>query len=342
MNIKFSIIVPAFNIESYIDKCLSSIELQVYKNFEVIVVDDGSVDKTADVAQVYVARDSRFLLVRQKNMGLSAARNYGISISSGEYVVFIDGDDFIPSDLLEKIACSCSVWAADIIVFGLKFLKNDKICKREIYLPESERIGSHYLLESLRVDKFSPTVCNKVFSRRLIDGLIFPQGLNNEDIFFTIIALLKAKKVVCVNDSYYFYRKNRIGSITSKISPKSVDDLSEIFCQTFSYMKRNRYDYILENKYFKYEFSERIFKEILIKLSDKTSIDDKISIIKRINDIQMFGKHIEFYIKRGRSVSIRIAFLLFKLNPFFYIFILRNFFYIKNFLLEGVTKELSG
>lgn len=117
--ILFSIIVPVYNVEKYLDKCLASILEQTFKDFECIIIDDGSPDNSNIIIDKYVKLDQRFKVIHQKNMGLSAARNAGLDIAQKNYIVFVDSDDYIADDYLEKFAAKIASTNAEIVVCGL-------------------------------------------------------------------------------------------------------------------------------------------------------------------------------------------------------------------------------
>jgi len=128
----FSVIVPVYNVEQYLDKCLASILGQTYKDFECIVVDDGSPDNSSAIIDKYVKQDQRFKVIHQKNMGVSAARNAGLAIAQGDYITFVDSDDYISNEYLEKFALKIANTDADIVICGLKILKKQYVLRRQV------------------------------------------------------------------------------------------------------------------------------------------------------------------------------------------------------------------
>ena len=121
---KYSIIVPAYNTEKYIDKCLKSIFSNTYKNFEVIIVNDGSTDKTEDIINKYIKKYDNIIYIKQKNMGLSLARNNGVKKATGDYLLFIDSDDYVEKNLLENI--NKDIGDLDVLRYQLNMVLNDK------------------------------------------------------------------------------------------------------------------------------------------------------------------------------------------------------------------------
>lgn len=211
-----SIIVPAFNVEKYIEKCLSSILEQTYTNIEVIVVDDGSTDKTGQLIDNFSQQDNRVHVIHKKNAGVSAARNSGIEISTGDYLVFVDGDDFIAKDYVE---------------YMLSLIENtgSEFClSKHCYTKRGEKqTGSEYL-EKLTPEEatallLSPKVIvgcwNKIFKRSLIvdnniwfsTNLFYGEGLT----FITTVSQI-SKSVGVGNRKVYYYRRNNEVSATTK------------------------------------------------------------------------------------------------------------------------------
>ena len=119
-NSLISVIVPVYNVEKYLPQCLNSIINQTYKNIEVVLVDDGSTDDSGNICEEYKKNDERIIVVHQKNSGLSAARNVGIEISTGEYITFIDSDDYISPDYIENLYSALEQYSADIAICDLK------------------------------------------------------------------------------------------------------------------------------------------------------------------------------------------------------------------------------
>lgn len=337
--IKFSIIVPAYNVETYIGECLESLSRQTYKNFEVIVVDDGSVDRTACLAKYFVDRDHRFHLFYQPNLGSSSARNTGIELSTGSYILFVDSDDWVSEDLLANLFCSINDYSADLIIFGLKFYENGKFFKRSVLQTRDAIPGRDYFVEALERDEFSQTVCNKVFKKELIYNLKFLQIIKFEDLHFSIISLLNAKTVSTIDSSFYFYRKNRKGSKTTVVNSDDVSHLSTtIECLLKDIMKAGSNN-ILENKTFINDIAERVYKEIFVKFYDGTNFYCKSEVIKELCTDEIIDRFIRFYIREGRYFSIRVALFLFKINPIIFERIGKFYFYLRQIVRQFLGEK---
>lgn len=297
MNPKISIIVPVYKVEKYIHKCIDSILAQTFTDFELILVDDGSPDNCGKICDEYAKEDSRIVVIHKDNGGVSDARNIGISRANGEYIGFVDSDDYIDKDMYKNLYESCLNNKADISIIGIKEINE---CGKTIheYLPKviefSELLKQSY-------------AWNKMFKKSLFieNGLNFKTNRYYEDIELIPKLIVKSNKIATVNKFGYFYLK-RDYSITSTKDEKILDNL-----WAYTQIK----DYLLKEKIYdnyKYEFEKGIkyFKEFYLNiLSEYNTIfilkNHKI-IIKYFNRIEkltlyeiikFITKHFYIYIK---------------------------------------------
>ena len=207
-----TVIVPAYNVEKYIIRCLKSIEEQSYDNLEIIVVDDGSKDHTGERIDRFAKTDSRFKVIHQKNKGISGARNIGIEEAKGDYVLFVDSDDFIAQDHVEHLYKILTKEKADISISGhQKFYKEQEIQKDGE--PSLEVMSGMEAMESLLYrKKFTTSPWGKLYRRTLFEGIQYPLGKIYEDLATTYRVLAKANKVVIstARNYYYFQRMDSI------------------------------------------------------------------------------------------------------------------------------------
>lgn len=197
-----TIIVPSYNVEPYISRCLKSIKDQSFSNFEVIVVDDGSTDNSSEIAEQFALKDSRFKVVRQENNGQGSARNRGINLAQGDYLSFVDSDDWIHKDYLIKMYECILNTDADIAVCNVervwesgKRKKNNGIYRKAEVITDTVQ----YL------PRASMSVGDKLFKKSLFDGLRFPEKMKYEDFALMPQILIRAKKIVTIEDVLYFY-----------------------------------------------------------------------------------------------------------------------------------------
>lgn len=216
----FSIIVPVYNVEKYLDKCLASISEQTFKEFECIVVDDGSPDNSNDIIDRYVNKDQRFKVIHQKNMGISAARNAGLAIAQGDYIAFVDSDDYISNEYLEKFALKIANTDADIVICGfIEVLKDSQktVC---FEAPSTEVIKQNIL-----ADIWPSYPWNKCYKKYLFENIRFPVGKIFEDLLTIPEVCLNAHKIVCIPEKLYYYNCQNLNSITSNLSTEKRYDV---------------------------------------------------------------------------------------------------------------------
>lgn len=218
-----SVVVPIYNVEKYLGKCIDSIINQTYKNLEIILVDDGSADSSYQLCKEYALKDSRIVVVQKENGGLASARNKGLEYIHGEYVGFVDSDDWIEPDTYEAMCRAALAHPGRIVSCG-RYNVDEQSGKKEPYfeLP-SEQLWTR--TEAIRRfliwDGIDTSVCDKLFPTNLISELYFPSGLVSEDVLFTYPSLERSGGVVHIGVCKYNYLQ-RSGSIThSSFSARS-------------------------------------------------------------------------------------------------------------------------
>lgn len=236
---KYSIVVPTYNVENYIEKCLRSILAQDFEDYEIIVVNDGSTDESAIVVEKMVSEyPNRIRLISQENKGLGGARNTGIQEASGEYILFIDSDDTVSEKLLSEVDKKICETDSDIIIFDIAYI--DEHGTQLSYL-----IGSSQPTETISLEEYpeilftSASACNKVYRRSLFtdNNISFPEHLFYEDLCTTTKFYHLTKKITYLPQCLYFYLQ-RSGSI---MYSKNIERNREIITSTnilFSYYKK--------------------------------------------------------------------------------------------------------
>ena len=224
-----SIIIPVYNVEPYLRQCLDSVLGQTFKNFEVLLVNDGSSDSSGDICREYVEKDSRFHYFEKENGGLSDARNYGIERAQGEYLTFIDSDDFVNEKHLENLFLASRLTNADITIGGFSRFENgtfwlyqDRFSSDSLVSFTSAQAIQH--LDSMFDVPFLnfSIVCGKLFKRDLFNELRFQYGKYAEDQFIIWKLYLKARSIYTFNVDSYVYRINNTG-MSSVFSLKHLD-----------------------------------------------------------------------------------------------------------------------
>lgn len=239
-----SIIVPIYNTSKYLADCIESIVIQTYKEIEIILIDDGSTDSSAVICDLYAKKDTRIRFIRKKNEGVSIARNFGIELAKGEFIQFVDSDDTIANDMVERLVESIFKNKSDMVVCGLEYFIPYRLLKKnkhkEIkYLGDCNCIFTieDYLVKvlSLKTNVIIGSPCNKLYRVDYIRkyGLTFENSVFfAEDFLFNLKVLEGIKKISYISESFYIYRRDRADSLTK--SERNMDD----------YWYRNKHNYL--------------------------------------------------------------------------------------------------
>ncbi len=201
-----SIIVPVYNVEPYLEQCLDSIIHQTYRDIEIIVVNDGSTDRSGEICRAYAGRDPRIVLFETENRGLSAARNLGIDNAHGEWIMFVDSDDWVEPEFCEAPLRAAMENDADLVVFCFT-----KVCQSGQTIPV-KLSGVGNITREMAVECGRPAVWNKLYRRRLFDTIHFPEGRRYEDVAVTHRLVYRSKQIMMMETPLYYYRI-RDGSI---------------------------------------------------------------------------------------------------------------------------------
>lgn len=229
-----SVIIPVYNVEKYLDRCLESVVNQTYKNLEIILVDDGSTDSSGIKCDEYAVNDNRIKVLHKSNGGLSDARNAGTAICKGEYITYVDSDDWINLNLVEHLYNNLTNADADISI-GLFQKAYDgvdvKPCQDEIGIYEysgKEAVRQLYVFAS-----FSVHACGKLYKRSIFDEICYPKGKIYEDEFTTYKVLWAANKVVITDEKLYFYYIRNNSLSHERFNENQLDKLTaydEVLC----------------------------------------------------------------------------------------------------------------
>ena len=231
--IRFSIVIPVYKVEPYLDECVSSVVGQHYSDFEVILVDDGSPDNCGQMCDSWAKKDSRIRVVHQENGGLSAARNTGIRSGTGEYVLFLDSDDWwADPHVLEAVDAQLKKTPVDVLSYNYRKSYGDKL--EPLYFPET--LPNSRFPESLgeitRDDRWITGACNKAIRRELLteNQLYFRTGITSEDIDWTLRLALQSKSFAFANICVFVYRQHA-SSISHSATQKKIECLCDNVCE---------------------------------------------------------------------------------------------------------------
>ena len=296
----FSIIVPVYNVSEYLRRCLSSLINQTFKDIEIILVDDGSKDDSSAICDEYAQIDSRVKVIHKENGGLSDARNKGLEAATGNYVIFVDSDDYIDTDACDKFLPYIEK-SYDIII-GDAYVEGGK-CNLTHVVTEDVMTGETYLLRALSAELASMAVWLNVYRREFLrdNGLNFKFGILHEDEQFTPRCLLKANTVVYSGVFFYHYII-RPSSITTKPDKrKNATDL---------------YNTCLELEKIYNSLDNYKLKKLL-----KDSLVQKYLNMFQVGALYQYGKtyvHKKFIFRNAYKCRTRLKAMLYCLSPKLY------------------------
>lgn len=266
MSRKISVIVPVYNVEKYLRQCANSILAQTYKNIEVILVDDGSLDNSPQICNEIADADSRVRVIHKTNGGLSDARNVGLDAATGDYIIFVDSDDYWKdSNVLKSLynILEDNQFKLDFINFNCNYYyQDDNRLRPWPKYPETVingKTGKEIIVGLISHGLFPMSACMKLIQRDFLisNNIKFIKGIVSEDIPWFLEILSKSRAFKFVNEYLYVYRKQVEGTISSSFSEKKYKDLYNIFITETAKIKDNYSDYELKNtllSFMAYEF----------------------------------------------------------------------------------------
>ena len=302
-----SVIVPVYNVAQYLEKSIASIQQQTYQNLEIILVDDGATDESGRLCEQIAEQDDRVLVYHKENEGLSQARNDGLKQAHGDYVIFIDSDDYIHPEMIASLYQQLVNEDADVSSCGVMNVYAN--CES----PQTENQDDYFvcdtetfLREYLIGEKIPGTICNKLIKKEIAAQLTFPKGLIYEDAYYHFELIKVAKKYVVNNKQYYYYF-HRGDSITTK--PYAEKDLAYIdIYQKFYTEVVKEYPNLTEVAFFRLAYAHFF-------ILDKMLLDDNFKEFKDYPRIYGYLKKHAFAIfkntifRKGRRISALALFV---------------------------------
>lgn len=302
MNTLVSIIVPAYNVERYIQQCLESIKAQTYQNIEVIIIDDGSKDQTRYICDEFSESDKRFKVLHKINEGISAARNLGVETASGTYITFVDADDYIKENHIESLVNMIKKYAADLsITSHMQVKSGEKVTENQVNSPtilNRKQVFQHLYNN----DMYGGYLWNKLFKAEIIreNNIFFPKNINVfEDMIFICDYLNYCKKTVYGHEITYYYVQHENSTLASMNYDKILQaikarKIAVDLCgaDAGEFVKRTKRDYIL--------LACGYIKGSMIK---RGSYDSAVAK-ELINQLREYAETISFPVKKRLEVWI--------------------------------------
>ncbi len=291
-----NIIVPVYNTEKYIRKCLDSIINQTYRNLEIILVDDGSTDSSGDICDEYAQIDARIKVIHKENGGVSSARNAGLDIctAEGDFVAFVDSDDWLELNMYEILLEQIHLYNADIATckISIEYSDNSRIVHKKLKsnicfsAQDKEALIKNFLNRKI----YTSSANDKLYNIKLFSEIRFPANQFYEDNYLVLEILLRAKKIVVGYDSFYHYRQNN-NSITRNFSKKKFLDALKAIKHNLNLLKHTHPLLVKEASALRY-LTYFSFLDLLVfsQQSDHIRLRDKIKMtmkghLKYITDL---------------------------------------------------------
>lgn len=300
----FSLIVPLYNVEKYLKRCIESLINQTYDNIEILLIDDGSTDNSLNICSNYSKVDNRIKVFHKENGGLSDARNYGIDRAKGDYVIFIDSDDYIDTDTCEKFLPYCKE-NCDIII-GNAYVQNKTEEKIKNYYINKVITGKEFLLEGYKNSAISMAAWLYIYKRTFLieNHFKFKYGIYHEDEEFTPRTLMFAEKVRTTGEFFYHYDVRDDSITTKKNKRKNAEDLYNTLCE-------------LEKIY--NNINDNLLRKYLLN-----SISEKYLSLYYAGRLYQYGEryiHRLFVLKNAKLTRTRLKAIIYIIFPRFYYFI---------------------
>ena len=309
-----SVIVPVYNVEKYLEECLESIKRQTYTDIEVILVNDGSIDRSKEICERYCEKDSRFKLVNQENKGLSGARNRGMLESKGEFISFVDSDDVLNEDMLEQLMKQMTSEDIDIVEC---WYTNEKQ-ELELSTPKNVKTifqgDSKEALVSLCKDNIVRlNAVAKLFRRQVIVNFPFLEGLFYEDVYGGIGILKHIRKMVKINYIGYYYRVRQGSIMNREFNIKNLDlfticdKLEQLYqgdTDSLAYIYRRLFHLVLMHVVDYHIFEGNPYKEKYVEYLNRYAKVSSRSLVMRA--YQLFPQNIVFISRVAGAIQWRV------------------------------------
>ncbi len=316
-DIKISIIVPVYNTEKYIEKCVDSILNQTHKNLEIILVDDGSPDNCGKICDNYEKKDNRVKVIHKKNSGSASSKNMAINIATGDYIGFVDSDDYIEADMFEYLLNNSISFNADVVRCGFFWDIDGGIYPQGSGIVKKVNDYNDKIIDLMKDGVISGIACNKLYKKNILEGVYFPEGIKySEDFMFNYKVFKNSNIIVYADENKYHYLR-RNGSVLMEGLTESRFDEINIIKEIVENEKNNNITYrYCVKRLVEWEmmFISRIIRE-------KRCIDKYKDLRK---DVLKYTKNVFF--DGIYSNIFKLRFLLFMVFPYIYKLVIKYIF----------------
>ena len=309
--IEISVIVPVYNVDLYIEKCITSILEQTFTNFELILIDDGSIDESGNICEEFAKKDDRIVVIHKNNGGLSSARNAGLDISVGKYIMFVDSDDYIAKDALKTMYDIMEENRCDIVISNNSFVYDDNFIFNSSMCHDIQTIDSKEAINRLCSGNLQyVTVWAKLYKSVLWKDVRFPIGKYNEDVFVQHKEFYQSEIIIIIDKVLYGYRQRESSIMGSKQSYKYVDCLE-------AYMHRIHYLSKKDGYKIEIEKTVRMFWYWFFNYIPQMYDNELFEKLKKLKKHKLCFLYYHFQ-DDSRSMKERIALSILLINPKLY------------------------
>ncbi len=316
-----SVLLPVYNVEKYLCECLESVVNQTYKNIEIILVDDGSTDSSGAICDEYAQKDSRIKVIHQKNRGLAAVRNISIEEASGEYIAFIDSDDFVATNMIEKMFSAMLRDSSDMVVANIAYVdeKGNPCDPGDSVIPITNSIITGYDYNASLCKQYNATLVvswNKLYKKELFFEIKFTEGAIHEDEYVIHRIAHKCNKITMLSDTYNFYRQQPESIMNKTYSSRHYKYNFEALSDRIHFLKEQKYDIETIINCEDFFFNNIIYT---LRLLDRKNKEHRYIIKKCKQQTNEILRHL----LKNKKMSFKEKFTihLFRINPFVFFYI---------------------
>lgn len=305
-----SVIVPVYNVALYLRRCIESILRQTYSNFELILINDGSSDGSEEICNTYQSKDKRITVINQANQGVSSARNRGLQIARGQYICFVDSDDYIDKNYLEVLYGLATEYKVDLAIVDFEKVYENSLRPKDNNAPHvpDSLMNSQSLIINLYEKEIFMTVWGKIYSRKLIRDIYFRDFKIGEDVEFNYKVYKKVKKAVKSDRKLYKYFQRKGSTVHSPFSMKKYDQVL-LFHELYLEMRAENHPLL--------NFSLTRFYKVMLSMRYQATEEYKIKINEKIKEIYKETRH-DFFYNPGINIFLRLGIFLFYKFPLLY------------------------
>ncbi|HFD2030270.1 TPA: glycosyltransferase family 2 protein [Clostridium perfringens] len=316
--IKFSVLIPVYNVQKFIVECIESVLNQTYGNFEIILIDDGSTDLSGTICEEFAKKDKRIKVYHQKNQGLIMSRRNAITKASGDYCLFLDSDDYWDSDLLEIINKTISTYDCDLIIYRFKRVSEDKnfIYDNKCVFNDKmvfESNNKEQLFKKIISSSDLNNLVCKAAKRSIIDEADYEEYKkikNSEDLLQSLPLIYNAKKIVYLNNTMYNYRIST-NSMTKTFNINLIKDITTVRGILLEYIKKLKFDDKENIKSFYQFYINSVLNYIIDLIKSDVSIEEKNKILDSIKNLQLYIDGLKYIDTSKLSFIHKTIFYLF-------------------------------